>query len=95
MAVLLGAIKGKKESPYQIYLDTYIIYSNLPIGRLKSVLYSLKYDLKENLEDYFISKNNKNIKNANELKWNLSNVKSFDNILSLKNKIKQIENYYA
>ena len=92
MAVLLGAIKGKKESPYQIYLGSNIIYTNLPIERLKSVLYSLKYDLKEDLEDYFISKNNKNVKNANELNWNLSNAKSFDNIVSLKRKIKEIEN---
>ena len=91
MAVLLGAVKGRKESPYQIYLGSNIIYTNLHLERLKSVLHSIKYELKYDLEDFLVTKNNKNVKNANELNFKLSNVKPFDNIQSLKRKIREIE----
>ena len=91
MSVFLGAVKSVKESPYQIYLGSDIIYTNLNSQRLKSVLHSIKYELKYDLEDFLVTKNNKNVKTANELKFKLYNVKPFDNIESLKRKIREIE----
>ena len=46
MSIFLGAVKSVKESPYQIYLGSDIIYTNLNSQRLKSVLHSIKYELK-------------------------------------------------
>jgi hypothetical protein len=88
------AIRDKQnKTTYSIYLGHEIIYTSLPIERLKSVLYSLENDLGEDLEDFMVRKNGTNIvKPANELGWDLSNIKSFDNIPSLKNKIDNIAN---
>jgi hypothetical protein len=73
-------------------LDTSIIYSRLPYERLNSVLYSLKTELNEDLEDYIILQNEtKETITANEIFWNNMIVKPFDNIQSLKTKIQQIE----
>jgi hypothetical protein len=82
----------RSEDDYGIYLSTEPIYTNLNIGRLKSVLHSLEKELGEDLEDYIVLKNstNKTIP-ANELGWDLSNISPFDNIESLKNRIKSIE----
>ena len=91
MSIFLGAVKSVKESPYQIYLGSDIIYTNLNSQRLKSVLHSIKYELKYDLEDFLVTKNNKNVKTANELKFKLYYVKPFDNIESLKRKIREIE----
>jgi len=78
---------------YSIYLSTEPIYTSLPINRLKSVLYSLKNELGEDLNDYIVMKNNTNkTKPANELGWDLSNISPFDNLESLKNKISNIAN---
>lgn len=78
---------------YAIYLGDDIIYSNLPNERLKSVLYSLVNDLGEDLSDYIIVQNRtKHTKPADELGWDLSNVKPFDNINSLRTKIDNIAN---
>jgi hypothetical protein len=88
-----GLKKEEEDDKYSIYLDTHPIYTNIPISRLKSVLYSLEKELGEDLEDYIVLKNSNNkTKPANELGWDLSNVSPFDNIESLKSKIKQIEN---
>ena len=73
---------------YSIYLSTEPIYTSLPIDRLKSVLYSLKNELGEDLDDYIIMKNSTgDTKSAGELGWDLSKVKPFDNLESLKSKI--------
>jgi len=73
---------------YSIYLSTEPIYTSLPIDRLKSVLYSLKNELGEDLDDYIIMKNSTgDTKSAGELGWDLSRVKPFDNLESLKSKI--------
>lgn len=65
----------------------------MPTERLKSVLFSLQNELGEDLEDYIILQNGTNkTKLANELGWDLSNVKPFDNIQSLKSKIEEISN---
>lgn len=73
---------------YSIYLSTEPIYTSLPIDRLKSVLYSLKNELGEDLEDYIVMKNStRDTKPASELGWDLSKVKPFDNLESLKSKI--------
>ena len=78
---------------YAIYLGTDIIYSHLRNERLKSVLYSLVNDLGEDLSDYIIIKNGTNhTKTADELGWNLSKAKSFDNINNLRTKIDDIAN---
>jgi len=81
---------------YSIYLSTEPIYTSLPIDRLKSVLYSLENELGEDLDDYIIMKNStRDTKSAGEvvdkLGWDLSKVKPFDNLESLKSKIKKIE----
>jgi hypothetical protein len=78
---------------YAIYFGTDIIYSHLPNERLKSVLYSLVNDLGEDLSDYTIVQNGTNhTKPADELGWDLSNAKPFDNINSLRAKINDIAN---
>ena len=78
---------------YAIYLGTDIIYSHLPNERLKSVLYSLVNELGEDLSDYIIVQNGTNhTKPADELGWDLTNVKPFDNINSLRTKIDNIAN---
>jgi hypothetical protein len=78
---------------YAIYLGTNVIYSHLPNERLKSVLYSLINDLGEDLSDYIIVQNGTNhTKPADELGWDLSNIKPFDNIDSLRTKIDNITN---
>jgi hypothetical protein len=75
---------------YSIYLSTEPIYTSLPIDRLKSVLFSLK-ELGEDLDDYIIMKNSTgDTKLASELGWDLSNVKPFDNLQSLKSKIEAL-----
>jgi hypothetical protein len=75
-----------------LLIRSFDIYTNLNIGRLKSVLYSLKNELGEDLEDYIVLKNSINKTTpANELGWDLDNVPPFDNIESLKNRIKSIE----
>jgi hypothetical protein len=75
---------------YSIYLSTEPIYTSLPIDRLKSVLFSLK-ELGEDLDDYIIMKNSTgDTKPASELEWDLSNVKPFDNLQSLKSKIEAL-----
>lgn len=81
------------DKTYAIYLGTNIIYSHLPNERLKSVLYSLINDLGEDLSNYTIVQNGTNhTKPADELGWDLSNIKPFDNIDSLRTKIDNIAN---
>jgi len=76
---------------YSIYLSTEPIYTSLPIDRLKSVLYSLENELGEDLDDYIIMKNSTgDTKSAGELGWDLSKVKPFDNLESLKSKIEAL-----
>ncbi len=82
---------------YALYLDTHEIYSHLPVDRLKSVLKCLVEELNEDLEDYYVLQNKSgNVINAqkmvDKLGWDLSKAKPFDNISSLQNKIKEIEN---
>ena len=85
-------LKLRRNDYYSIYLSTEPIYTSLSIDRLKSVLYSLKNELGEDLDDYIIMKNStKDTKSAGELGWDLSNVKPFDNLESLKSKIEAIE----
>lgn len=78
---------------YSIYLENKVIYTHLPNERLKSILFSLQNELGEDLEDYIVLQNGtNNTKPANELGWDLSNVKPFDNTQSLKSKIEAISN---
>ena len=94
MQQLAGIIaENINNKTYAIYLGTDIIYSHLPNERLKSVLYSLINDLGEDLSDYIIVQNGTNhTKPADELGWDLSNIKPFDNIDSLRTKIDNIAN---
>jgi len=78
---------------YAIYLGTDVIYTHLPTERLKSVLFSLQNELGEDLDDYIVLQNGTNhTKPANELGWDLTNVKPFDNLNSLRTKIDNITN---
>lgn len=77
---------------YAIYLGQDMVYSHLPIKRLKSVLFSLENELGEDLSDYIILQNGTNhTKPANLLNWDLSNAIPFDNVESLREKINDIE----
>jgi len=79
---------------YSIYLGTNIVYSCVPVSRLKSILYSLQNELDQDLEDWFIFQNEtKLIRSANNLGFmDFSKSKPFDNLPSLKAKIFEIEN---
>jgi len=84
-------LEESKKDDYGIYLGTKPIYTNLPIDRLKSVLYSLKNELGEDLDDFIVLQNlTRDTTVASELELNLSNVKPFDNMLSLKSKIEKL-----
>lgn len=73
---------------YSLYISEFLMYSKVPMPRILEILYTLKYEMGEDLEDFFVMKNdNRKIKIGNE--FDLSNVKLPIDLTGLKNSIKK------
>lgn len=86
-------LKEETGKTYSLFLADSVIYDDLDIKKLKSILNALETQLGEDLNDYIVLQNETNhTKSADKLGWDLSNAEPFNNVEALKKKIYSINN---